>query len=61
MATMSGLMLEQHHAFAEKVASCVTFIVNTVRTCAISPAGRNLEEEGVGVGSLVCGIRRDLS
>lgn len=47
----SGLRLEQLHAFAEKVASHVAFIVNAVRTGGTSPTGHRVEGESIGVGS----------
>ena len=43
-----GLLSEQHHAFAERVAACIAIIINGARTRGKSPAGQNVEEEGVG-------------
>ena len=46
-----GLLTEKHHAIAERVASYVAIIINTVLVPGKSPTGQNVQEESVGVGS----------
>lgn len=46
-----GLLSEQHHAFADRVAAHIAIIINGARTHGKSQTGQNVEEEGVGVGS----------
>jgi len=54
-----GLMSEKHHAFAERVASHVTMIINGARVRTRSAAGHTHEFEGVGAGSaLLCQGRK---
>jgi hypothetical protein len=48
-----GLLSEKHHAFAERVASHVTMIINGARVRTRSAAGHIHEFEGVGGGSAV--------
>ena len=46
-----GLLSEQHHAFADRVAAHIAIIINGARRHGKSQTGQSVEEEGVGSGS----------